>query len=149
LSEGEGDKESSILTEKQRRWVIRRDGGRCQFIDYVSGSCTYRKDLHIHFIVPPRWAKYHPSEKQIISPLNLIVLCRYHHLKCLHPDVGRTAQGMYHYTPDSYKIEEQKREALAKAGTIYWYAHWDDTLRKITEARTRHYLWQHPDDPFP
>ena len=151
----QADEEEGYLgwTEKQKQWFLRRDEGVCQFVDFASGrprSCFNTKNLHIHFIVPPRFTKHlNLPEDQIISPFNGIVVCEFHHLNCIHPDIGILARKMYYYTPDSYRIMEQWHKALAQAGIPYWFTTWDELLKMIATARSRKYLKEHPNDPFP
>jgi hypothetical protein len=44
---------------------------------------------------------------------------------------------------------EQWHKALTQAGIPYWFTIWDELLKMIATARSRKYLKEHPNDPFP
>lgn len=141
-------------TKKQREWFLRRDNGECQFVDFINGEpkkCKRKDKLHLHHIVPHRWAfkRLKWTEKEVNAPTNGIILCEFHHLKCIHPDFGYIARKMYFYDPNSYKKIESWHDALTEVGVPYWWDIWDGILKRIAIVRTRLYLKQHPDDPFP
>lgn len=147
------EKDCLKWTKKQKDWFLRRDEGKCQFVDFASGqakNCFNTQKLQVHFIVPPLFAKYlNWPEDEIISPLNGIILCEFHHLDCIHPDIGKMARKMYYYTKDSYKIVKEWHRVLAQARVPYWFTVWDEILEMIAMARTRNYLKKNPNDSFP
>lgn len=89
------------------------------------------------------------SKEELTSPLNGIIICQFHHLNFIHPDIGILAKKMYRFTPESYKIIQSWHEALSEAKIPYWITVWDDVLKLIAKIRTREYLRKHPEDPFP
>jgi hypothetical protein len=140
-------------TEKQRQWFLRRDQKTCQFVDLSSGrakNCFNTINLHIHFITPPRYGlKIGLSEKDLINPLNGIVVCAYHHLIFIHPDIGILARFCYKFDQESYKKIQKWHEILAENKVPYWNTIWDEVLKLIATIRTREYLRWHRDDRFP
>lgn len=140
-------------TEKQKEWFLRRDENNCQFVDFSRGrakNCLNTSNLHLHFIVPPRFGLKNgfPRDK-LLSPLNGIIICQFHHFQFIHPDIGILARKMYRFNQDSYKIIQIWHEALAEAKIPYWVTVWDEVLKLIAKVRTREYLRRHPEDPFP
>lgn len=140
-------------SEKQRQWFLRRDENTCQFVDFSSGrakNCFNTLNLHIHFIIPPRFGlKNGLTESDLINPLNGIVICSFHHLNFIHPDIGILARRWYRFDQNSYKIILKWHEALAEKQVPYWNTTWDEVLKLIAKIRTRQYLRRHPQDPFP
>jgi hypothetical protein len=140
-------------TEKQRQWFLRRDEKMCQFVDFSTGrakNCFNTSDLHIHFITPPRYGlKIGLSEKDLINPLNGIVICSFHHLKFIHLDIGFLANKWYRFDQNSYKIILKWHEALAEKQIPYWNTTWDEIFKLIARVRTREYFRRHPEDQFP
>ncbi len=149
----EDEYETLYWTKKQKEWFLRRDRKTCQFVDFSSGkakNCYNQKNLHLHFILPPRFAaQLKIPQKEIISPFNGIILCEYHHLNFIHPDIGILARKLYRFTPESFQIILKWHEALAKEKVPYWITIWDEVLKLIAKIRTRNYLKNHPQDPFP
>jgi hypothetical protein len=140
-------------TEKQKQWFLRRDEGICQFVDFSTGrarNCFRKLDLHVHFIIPPRFGlKKGLTEQELINPLNGIIICSFHHLKFIHPDIGILARRWYRFDQNSYKIILNWHEILAQNQVPYWNTTWDEVLKLIAKFRTRKYLKNHPQDPFP
>jgi len=140
-------------TLKQREWFLRRDDHRCQFLDIIGGTpkqCGNKYNLHLHHIVPRRWAKHLKwTKEQANAPTNGIVLCSFCHLYKIHPDIGYLARKMYFYDETSYQKIEQWHDILTNEGIPYWWDIWDGILRRIATTRTRDYLKVNPDDPFP
>ena len=127
-------------TQKQRDWIVQRDGARCMFHErkFQNGwkwvRCNSMDKLEVHHIVPTRWAKKHLPGWNRDIPTNGITLCRRHH-SWVHPDMAE-AYRKYHKDPDSFKKMIKKRDGLVIKGIHYWVTDWDWMFSRLAKRGT-------------
>lgn len=122
------------FTKHQRRWILGRDNWVCA----LCGSATM---LHVHHIVPQRWARVVLgwSAEQINTPYNGVTLCARCHVgpsrHCIHPDMMR-ARRLYPYDRESYKLVFGYRDMLCSEKIPYWNTKFDSFLAKTAAQRS-------------
>ena len=119
--------EVATYTQKQREWILERDGYQCMFHEKVDGKwirCFRKTGLEVHHILPRGFASLHaPDRFEINGKENLITLCARCHKK-VHPDM-LAAQSAYGNDVHSYEEVFQERHELAVAGQPYWRTRYD------------------------
>lgn len=127
------------FTQKQREFLINRDGHQCLFRQYIDGRwvrCTQSENLHIHHVIPRRWCLYHlPYGFEVNGPLNAVTLCKFHHVGygavsgemefVVHPDVEPTRMAYSLGNIQAYEQMKERREALVQSGRAYWNTEFD------------------------
>lgn len=136
------------LSDKQRKWILRRDEGKCQFPVWNDATfghfkCGSTECLHIHHIFPKRaflaWLRFLSDPH---DPKWLVSICKFHHWK-IHPDmVGKKSK-------EDWECTSERRDALIMKGEPYWNTKFDTRLIRIAQTRTEKYMHNHPDDPYP
>jgi len=116
---------SDGFTMQQRKWIIARDGGKCQL-------CNGYELLQVHHIVPWRFAVrvYKWTLDRVNNPTNGITLCKPCHVggtKSIHPDT-MIANRAYRTNKNSYHEMFDKRDALCRQGRPYWNTKYDNLM---------------------
>ena len=138
-------------TKKQRDWFNRVYGEQCAFHEFKRGvwrRCETTTKLHIHHILPTRWAKRWVPNFNRDRPLNGILLCKRHH-GWLHSDM--TAAYAEYGKGNKQAFEEMiaKRDKLVERGEIYWQSQWDWMFIRLVRKAVFRYYRKHPEDKFP
>ena len=145
------------FTEKQRKWMIERDGGKCVL-------CGSKESLHVHHCRPFRYSMTYLkwTLQMTNSMVNGITLCESCHNGgkqnqefCVHPDVAR-AKHRYHEDKTSFDDMFEKREDLCREGKIYWNSANDNFFIETAFKNTIEFIiggsvpeaWGYKDVPF-
>jgi len=132
----------------QRRWVLRRDGNRCQHFSFLGRwvQCTVRRDLHVHHILPQRHMTTHVRHIDPHRPNNLITLCKFHHngKNGVHPDMHRALQNYRKGDKASFEDTMKGRNVLVQSGEIYWNTKFDWQYTRRAKKLTASYSKKYP-----
>lgn len=135
------------FTDSQRRWILERDGYRCQFRMMQLGHwvrCRNTKDLHVHHVVPRFWASLHyPWDFEINGVSNGITICAGHHVGkgldienapyVIHADNIRAYIAYRNGNRNAFNEMLEARGDLARRGIPYWVTTWDMMLLRIAQ----------------
>lgn len=157
---GIGLPESAELsfTQRQRAWWLRvyqNDAGdpQCAFTRYSEEKGWYRcetigaSNLEVHHIQPTAWTEAQEPWQDPNDTLG-ITLCRFHHQRTIHPDIGEALDN-YGEDKDGIRKTVEGHRDLADRGEVFWRNDFDDTLTETAEAARQHYMIEHPLDPYP
>lgn len=150
-------------TPKQRQWWLRvyqNQWGlpQCAFPEYTEEQgfvrCEYThpegKGLEIHHIKPSSFIKVQEPwrDPNAIESTLAIAVCKPHHDKVIHPDVG---YAISHYHQDKAGIAKAIHEhhELAKSGIVFWDNSYDQMLLDTAQQAVQVYVVQHPLDAYP
>lgn len=138
-------------TEAQRRWVLDRDGHRCQRYHFDGIRwlrCNRRDHLQVHHVIARYWASVHlPPGFHVNGPYNLITLCEHCHIgseDSAHPDTFEANQKYRAGNHNAYNEMNTKRRALTEKGIPYWNTVSDWSFNRILKRLNVSYLKRHP-----
>ena len=130
------------LGVSQRKWVLKRDGYRCQhetYEDVMGGweQCEETTDLHVHHIHPRRWMSQHYPWVDPNRPHNLITLCKNHHMgeDGVHPEMSRALEEYRSGDKLAFNSMSQMHRHMAEHGEGYWDTKHD--LQYVKRAKTQ------------
>ena len=83
---------SRAIPAPVRRFVERRDKGRCTYRDSLGKRCTKRHDLEFHHLKPFGRGGEH-------SPQNLCLMCRAHNALLAEQDYGKEVMARFRRSP--------------------------------------------------
>lgn len=125
------------MTERQRDWLLKRDGNSCQFLHFRGGKtvkCFEKGKLHVHHILSQRFiAKWFP-EMDPDSPYNMICICEGHH-NFIHPDVTKAT--ISNLRDQAFDKMFEKRDEIVSRGLTYWTTSLDAVLSTIARLNTQ------------
>jgi hypothetical protein len=130
------------FTEKQKDWIRRRDGNRCQ-APFPHHCADNGKKPPVHHILPDHFLQHFHTNPDV--PENGITVCQNAH-DMIHPDVPGTRRA-YHQDKDAFKKLRDQRDAKLKQKQPYWRDTWDRAMQVIALRQTQDY--ETPDNPFP
>ena len=140
------------FTDKQRRWIRKRDNDACQLPGFKGIACD-PKHLEVDHIIPQRYGRetLGMEEAELDQPLNALTLCRNHHRghpKSKHPDAH---QALYDYQRDhdSFKKMFKVRDDQLEQNQEYWNGDYDAAESALALRNTRVFTQAHPEEPFP
>ncbi len=112
------------MTDKQRKFIVKRDGNKCQYRSFRNGKlcqCFQTGNLEVHHIFSKRFMTKWFPDIDPDHPLNMITLCVYHHQNVVHPDIADAFKGD-HVTGVDYALEAimTNRDMMVNEGKIYW-----------------------------
>lgn len=150
-------KDKPNFTQKQREYILKRDGYRCQFHTFDGKHwvrCTHTEHLQVHHIIPRGWAYKHLPREFVETELNnrgnLITLCDGHHVgthwdgECVHPDT-REALAKYHRgNKQAYHEMSSERAKLNEKGVPYWNTLWDWMFQRIIKRMNAKFTEEYP-----
>ena len=137
---------------KQRRWVLERDGFRCQHRKWNGHrwmQCTecQPKMLHAHHILPVRWLRHHMAHVDPHRAENLLTLCIRHHVgaKGVHPEMERALDCYRSGDKLSFHTVMKEHQRLTEGGVIYWDPKDDWQYGKTAKTQTRRFGQKFPE----
>lgn len=134
------------FTEKQREWILGRAGRRCEFETLFPGGkrirCGGEEKLLVCHIIPPLWGNLWFPNRDIDTPTNGIVLCRYH-LQLRYPELSR-AFAEYRDDQEAFKALQKEWAIKAQQHQVYWNARWDFVLEDIARRETARWARHNP-----
>lgn len=125
------------MTEKQRKYILKRDGNRCQFRYFRNGKikqCFETGRLEVHHVLSRRFMGVWFKEHDVDNPLNMITLCQNHHQSVMHPDISEALSGLDIKTAMS-NVMDARNKIVAK-GEVYWNTKWDCILILFARVNT-------------
>lgn len=136
-SDNKKRRRSDGFTEPQRQWILNRDGRVCQL-------CGEESELHVHHIVPWRWAAtvLMWTLERVNNPTNGIVLCKQCHISgrsAIHPDIQR-ANSSYKDDKTVYNKVFAARDELCRRQMPYWMVAHDNTMAVVAVMNTLRYV---------
>ena len=142
------------LSQNQKKWILRRDGNRCQKFRFVNEKwiqCPNTTNLQVHHILARRaievWGLGNPH-----TPKNLITLCKNHHVgdaDSVHPDIPIATRDYGRGNKEAFKDLGTERNLQLKRGKPFWSTMFDSQFIRRAEVNTEKYQQKYPDDPFP
>jgi hypothetical protein len=137
------------LTDRQRKAILERDKYTCRHPD-KSFACGGK--LYVHHISCQRWSRdvLHLEWEEIDNPVNLITLCRNHHVghpRSVHPDNQIALEAYRKGNKKAFIEMAEARNAKQERGEKYWNDEYDEEMleyaRKAT-MRAAHKGWTFP-----
>ena len=147
------------FTTKQRAWVLRRDGFKCQDPDCHDRVRPDGKGLHVHHILAAGWFKRFflglsddPNEQNENFPENGITLgasCHHNSYIGVHPDYAAALDKYREGDKEAFKKVAKKHGEKERLEEIYWNTEKTVLYDRIAIENTDKWNEEHPNQPFP
>lgn len=146
------------FTLPQKKWILERDGFRCQMRWVQNGKwvrCNNRFGLQVHHRVPRGWASAHyPSDYGINDCSNGITICSCHHIgegvdnenapHVIHRDNIHAKREYRKGNKRAYDEMIENRKNLTRRGIPYWNTEYDEMFARIIARENERFLKKKP-----